>query len=111
MGRKEAIKEFKARKVARGVFAVRCTATGKVWVESSLNLDAAQNGLWHFLRNGHHDDKGLQAEWNVHGAEAFQFEVLEELDEDVLAIEARDLLKEKKLHWTAHFGARMLSPV
>jgi hypothetical protein len=111
MGRKEAIKEFKARKVARGVFAVRCTATGRVWVDSSWNLDAAQNGLWHFLRNGHHPDPALQAEWNAHGAEAFQFEVLEKLDEDALAIEARDLLKEKTLHWAAHLGAQTLSPV
>jgi hypothetical protein len=111
MGRKEAIKEFKARKVARGVFAVRCTVTGQVWVESSLNLDATQNSLWYFLRNGYHADKPLQAEWNTHGAEAFQYEILEKLDEDILALEARDLLKEKKRHWAAHFGAQTLSPV
>ena|SRR5579863_8361116 len=108
--RKEAIKEFKARKVLRGVFAVRCAATGRVWVDSSLNLEAAQNSLWFFLRNGYHHDKALQAEWNTHGAEAFQYEIVEKLNEDVLPMGARDLLKEKKLHWAAQLSAQMLSP-
>jgi hypothetical protein len=97
--------------VARGVFAVRCSATGRVSVDSSGNLDAARNGLWHFLRNVHHPDRALQAEWNSHGAEAFPFEVLEALDQDALAIEARDLLQEKTLRWAAHLGAQTLSPV
>src|SRR5437879_1606835 len=38
MNKKEAIQEYKARKVARGVFVVRCTATGQAWVDSSPNL-------------------------------------------------------------------------
>ena len=109
-GRKEAIKEFKARKVAQGIFVVRCTATGRVWIDSSPNLDAAQNSLWFFLRNGYHDHKTLQADWNQHGAAAFQYEVLEKLDDDVSPIEVKDLLKEKKLRWAAQLGAQMLSP-
>ena len=110
LSRKEAIKEYKARKTAQGIFAVRCTATGCVWIDSSPNLDAAQNSLWFFLRNGYHDDKALQTEWNTHGAGAFQFEVVEKLDDDVSPIELKDLLKEKKLRWVGHFGAKMLSP-
>src|SRR5258708_7343466 len=43
MTRKEAIKEYKARKIARGVFAVRCTTTGHVWIDAALNLEAARN--------------------------------------------------------------------
>jgi hypothetical protein len=108
MERKEAIRAFKERKAARGIFALRCMATGQVWVESSLNLEAAQNGLFHFLRNGYHSDAALQAEWNAHGPEAFQYEVLEKLADDVLTIEARDQLKEKKLRWAAQCDARML---
>ena len=55
--RKEAIQKFKERKTALGVFAVRCTATGRVWVDSSRNLDAAKNGTWFGLRNGSHREK------------------------------------------------------
>ncbi len=106
--RKEAVNAFKMRKTPRGVFAVRCAATGQAWVNSSMNLDAARNGIWFFLRNGYHQNKELQAEWNARGAEAFQFEVLEKLDDDVSPLALSDLLKEKKRHWTAQLGARNL---
>jgi hypothetical protein len=108
MNRKEAIKEYKTWKAPRGVFAVRCTATGQVWVELTLNLDAARNGLWFFLRHGNHHNKSLQAEWNTHGGQAFEYEILETLDEDLSPIGVKDLLHEKKLHWAAQLGARAL---
>jgi hypothetical protein len=110
IGRKEAIQEYKNRKAARGVFAMRCTATGHVWVDSSPNLDAARNGLWFFLRNGYHHDQALQAEWNTHGEQAFQYEILEKLDDDLSPLGVKDLLKEKKRRWAAQLGARTLSP-
>jgi hypothetical protein len=106
--RKEAIKEYKARKPFRGAFALRCTATGHVWVGSSPNLDAIRNRLWFSLRQGNHQDTALQEAWNKHGAESFQYEVLEKLDDDLCPIEVSDLLKEKKLHWVAKLGARKL---
>jgi len=43
--RKEAIRKFKEIKLLRGTFAVKCTATGRIWVDSSRNLDATRNGL------------------------------------------------------------------
>ena len=104
--RKEAIQKFKERKVALGVFAVRCTASGRVWVDSSRNLDAARNGNWFGLRNGSHRDKLLQQEWNSYGENAFQYEVLEKLEDDVhpLAVAAR--LKEMRSRWIAQLAAR-----
>jgi hypothetical protein len=108
--RREAIKEYKTKKALKGVFAVRCTATGRVWVDSSPNLDAARNGLWFFLRHGNHHDQSLQAEWNTHGEQAFQYEVIEKLDDDLSPMGVKDLLKEKKRHWAGQFNAQTLSP-
>ena len=108
MDRKEAAKQFKARKVPKGVFAVRCTATGEEWVDSSPNLEAARNGAWFQLRNGLHRDRKLQSEWNARGEEAFEFEVLETLDDDVPPLNLRDLLEEKKGAWAARRGALRL---
>jgi hypothetical protein len=104
--RKEAIRQFKERKPAVGVFAVRCTATGRVWVDASRNLDAAKNGSWFCLRNGMHRDKSLQEEWNAHGEAAFQYEILERLAEDVHPLAVADLLKETRSRWMAQLGAR-----
>jgi hypothetical protein len=108
VNRKEAIRKYKLRKVSRGVFAVRCTATGQVWIDSSRNLDGAKNGLWFQLREELHRDKSLQTEWNTHGENAFQFEVLETLDDDVIPLGVPDLLKEKKGQWAARLGAKAL---
>ena len=108
MNRKEAAKQFKDRKVPRGIFAVRCRVTGETWVDSSPNLGAARNGTWFQLRTGTHRDQRLQAEWNPHGEEAFEFEILETLDDDASPILLRDLLREKKRKWAAERGAQPL---
>ena len=104
--RKEAIRKFKERKPALGVFAVRCTACGRVWVDTSRNLEAAKNATWFCLRNGNHRDKSLQEEWNAHGEAAFQYEILEKLDEDVHPLAVADLLKAARSRWVAQLGAR-----
>ena len=88
---------------------MRCTTTGHVWVDSSLNLDASKNRLWFTLRHGKHHNHPLQAEWDSLGMDAFQYEILETLDDDVSPIALTDLLKEKKLHWTEQSGARDLA--
>ena len=50
----------------------------------------------------------LQAEWNTHGEEAFQYEIVEKLNDDLTVIGASDVLKEKKRNWVAQLGARIL---
>ena len=104
--RKEAIRQFKERKTYRGAFAVRCAASGRVWVGASPNLDAAKNGIWFALRLGKHLTSSLQEEWTVHGEPAFEYEILEKLDDDAHPLAIADLLKEKKSHWISQLGAR-----
>jgi hypothetical protein len=106
--RKELIREFKERKTLLGAYAVRCTATGKVWVGTSRNLDATKNGCWFCLRNGSHMDKSLQEEWNAQGESSFQYEILDKLKDDIHPLMVDDLLKEKKSTWVAQLGAQPL---
>jgi hypothetical protein len=103
--RKQAIRDYKLRKAARGIFAVRCAAAQKVWVGSSLDLDKAQNREWFILRNGAHTNAALQREWNSHGEQAFEYAVLEKLDDDVSAIRVNDVLGEKKRRWIVQLDA------
>jgi len=106
--KKEAIRKFKERKSLLGTFIVRCTATGRVWVGASQNLEAVKNGSWFCLRNGCHYDKSLQEEWDVHGELTFQYEILDRLDEDAHPLEVEALLKKKKNYWIARLGAQPL---
>lgn len=103
--RKQAIRDYKLRKAPRGIFAVRCVAAGKVWIGSSMDLEKAQNKEWFVLRNGSHANAALQSEWNSHGERAFEYEILEKLDDDVSAIRVSDVLKEKRRHWIERLGA------
>src|ERR1700733_6605136 len=94
--RKEAARQFKERKPSPGIYALRCSATGRAWVDSSPNLDAAQNSQFFQLRQRLHRNKELQAEWNAHGEPSFRFEVLEKLREHTPPLNLRDLLAERK---------------
>lgn len=108
--KKEAIRKFKERKPLVGIFALRCTASGRAWVGTSRNLDATRNRSWFSLRNGSHIDKPLQAEWNAHGEAAFQYDILETLEGDLHPLAVADLLKEKGKHWVSELSARPLLP-
>jgi hypothetical protein len=110
--RKAAIQAFKERKATRGVFVVRCGATGSVWVESSMDLDAAENRTFFLMRSGDVQmDKSVKNEYATHGREGFTFEILEKLDGDLLPMEIRDQLRARKLHWKSRLNAKTLWPV
>jgi hypothetical protein len=98
--RKEAARQFKERKPSPGIYALRSSATGRTWVDSSPNLHAAENSVFFQLRQGLHRNQELQAEWNAQGEACFRFEVLETLPEDTAALNLRDLLRERKKFWT-----------
>jgi hypothetical protein len=108
VNRKDAAREFKARKIPKGIFAIRCRIMGAVWVDSSTNLDAARNGAWFQLRGGLHRDKRLQEEWNARGEDAFDFEVLETLDHDLSPIGISDILRDKKRKWATEVRSHPL---
>jgi hypothetical protein len=103
--RKEAIRKYKELKTPQGIFAVRCSTAGRVWVGTSRNLGAEKNGFWFALRLGSHLNKALQSEWNAQGEQAFTYEILEKLDDDVHALALQDLLKTKQVEWIDRLGA------
>jgi hypothetical protein len=106
--RKELVRRYKEIKVQAGIYAVRCSATGRVWVGPSRNLSATKNGLWSGLRAGFHRETSLQAEWNARGEEAFEYEAVEVLGEDVHPLNSFGVLKEMKAKWVAQLNAEPL---
>lgn len=77
--RKELLMEYKMSERPKGVFQLRNTVTGKIFVGSSPNLDKAYNKHRTQCVFGGHMNKALQADWNQYGEESFVFEVLEQL--------------------------------
>jgi hypothetical protein len=102
--RKAAIAAYKKRSAAAGIFAVRCQASGQVWVGQTLNLDTMQNRIWFSLRMGSHSNADLQRAWSAHGEANFAYEALEQLEDEELAYVRDKLLKERETHWRATLG-------
>jgi hypothetical protein len=67
--KKAAIADYRKRKSAAGIFAVRCATSNQVWVGQTLNLDTVQNRIWFTLRVGTHSARDLQSAWTSHGAD------------------------------------------
>ena len=93
--RKAAMIAYKERKVESGIYAVRCVATGEIWVGSTPDLSKIQNRLWFTLRQGTNTHRSLQTGWNAHGAEAFSFEIVERLDEEAIGYVRDRVMRER----------------
>ena len=99
--KKAAIAAYKEQKTLAGIGAVRCTATGQVWLVDSRNVDSFENRIRFELRSGGHRDRTLQAAWAAHGEAAFQFEIVERLPEDTSPLLLRGELKARLEAWRA----------
>jgi len=106
--RRQMTDEFKERKIPRGIFVVRCCATGEVWVGSSPNLSSVRNSLWFQLGTGQYRNRPLQQAWQEHGEGAMAMEELERLDDEVSPLLLNDLLVAKKKEWAQRLEAHAL---
>jgi hypothetical protein len=106
--RRDAVRDYKERKVPVGIFSLRCLATGETWVGASRNLEGQKNSLTFMLRMGSHFNRALQNAWRDHGGEAgFEFAVVETLDDEALGPVGRDTwLKDRDRHWREALGAK-----
>ncbi|MBL7825858.1 MAG: GIY-YIG nuclease family protein [Saprospiraceae bacterium] len=98
MSSKKELKEaYKQMKTPKGVFQIRNTSNGKIFVEGSLNLKAIWNRYQLQLEMGSHPSPSLQADYRAFGPDCFVFEILAELDEENDDRKDVDWAKELKL--------------
>ncbi len=71
--------EYKLSHRPMGVFQIRNSANGRVFIDSSINIPGKINRHKFALNMGKHASKSLQADWNEFGGDAFEFEVLEDV--------------------------------
>ena len=73
--RQELKREYKERKKPAGVFQIKNTANGKVYLGSSLNLEGSLNKHKFTLTHGSHINKPLQRDWDAYGPDKFLFDI------------------------------------
>jgi hypothetical protein len=103
--RKLAIADYKKRPSIAGIYAVRCRATGEVWVGQALDLDKIQNRVWFSLRMAGHGNRDMQRAWSTQGETGLSFEILERFAEEELPYVRDTLLKERLAHWRETLNA------
>ena len=106
--RKAAIAAFRGRKPRMGIYAMRCLASGAVWVGRSSDLGAIRNRTLFTLAQGTCPDRTLQDAWDRAGSDNLVFEEVELLVEE-LATGLQDLwLKQRLLHWVTKMNAKRI---
>lgn len=80
--RKQAVREWKERHPAMGVFAITCTPTGAAFAGMSKDTDREFNRHLFQLKGNMHQNKQLQTLWNEYGEDAFAYEVIAKLKYD-----------------------------
>jgi hypothetical protein len=77
--RKQAIREYKQTIQPMGIYQVRNLSDGKIFVESSKNLEGTLNRCKFQLDLGSFKNKALQEDYSRLGADRFALEVLDRL--------------------------------
>jgi hypothetical protein len=106
--RKAAIGAYKERKSVAGIYALRCVATGEIWVSQASNVQTVQNRIWFTLKQGNSPRQGLQKAWRDHGEENLTFEVLETLADEESPFVRNALLMERMTHWRSALNAQAI---
>jgi group I intron endonuclease len=78
-----------------GIYAIKNSANGCVYIGSSVNVGTRWSSHRTALARGTHENRRLQRAWMDHGGDAFEFVLIEECA--VEEIEAREL------HWLNEF--------
>ncbi|MBK7048137.1 MAG: metalloregulator ArsR/SmtB family transcription factor [bacterium] len=101
--RKEWMELYKQARKAAGIYAVRNTATGRVLLGSSVNLHGPLNRHRTELKLGSHRCTELQADWNRLGQDAFVFEILDKVPDELAGLERDGALRQLELKWLAEY--------
>ena len=80
-----------------GIYIIRNTVNGKVYIGQSRRLTNRQYTHFRSLEKGEHHNKHLQRSYDTYGADAFEFEVLEYCD--------LENLDEREKYWIKQYDA------
>lgn len=80
--KRELKREYLETSIPAGVFQIRNTANGKVFVAAGVNLNGKMNSHRAQLEFGSHRNTALQDDWNTFGPDSFEFAILDFMEPD-----------------------------
>ncbi len=96
--RRKLMAEFKQVKTYMGVYQIKNTVNGKIYIEGNPNIKNKWFTLSWTLNDGRFANSGLQNDWKQFGADAFEYQVLEEKDTEGI-LDVRYAAKQLEKEW------------
>lgn len=103
--RKAAIAAYKEKKTKSGIYAIRCSGTGAIWVGQAPDLATIWNRYLFELNARTCRSQTLQNAWIAEEGRGLSFEVLEEIDTEKMTYERERVFKERTEHWRKNLNA------
>lgn len=105
--RKELTNEYKERKLLGGVYTITNTVNGKYLISHAANLKSVQNHFQFAVSTGSTVHPRMKQDWQELGAQAFQLEIREELEQKPgqSSAEFMEDLKTLEQLWRANLDA------
>jgi hypothetical protein len=89
--RKELAEQFRQIPVMFGVFQLKNTVNGKIFIDSCPNFKNRYLTLKMELDDGRHRNSELQSDWREFGEASFEYSVLEEREDKDVADKRREM--------------------
>lgn len=105
--RRAAAAALKETKVSAGIYLVRASKGGGVWVGRAPNLAAIENRVMFSLRTGSHPSKSLQAAFDA-APDSLCIEIAERLPQEAHPSSHNRLLQARVAAWAEQLGAERL---
>lgn len=105
--RKELTRQYKEREITGGIYLIKNSLGGKSVLGSTTDIRGSRNRFDFSKKTGLCADKRIESEWKRLGANAFSFDVLEEIAKDTAKTDRefeRDLADYKEL-WLEKLSA------
>lgn len=97
--KKELVQQYKEMKTEAGIYQIKNKINQKIYIEATRNVKTIEGKKFQ-LTMGSHINRMLQQEWNEHGEDAFEFEVLEILKQKETGyFDVKDELKKLEEKW------------
>ncbi len=79
LSKKELKEHYKNREVIGGVYCIKCSGNGRMWIKAAKDLAGVKNRFEFSVSINSCLEAGMLAEWNQYGASSFSFVILEEI--------------------------------
>lgn len=78
--KRELKKKYKQTLPPMGIYQIKNLINGKIFVGSSMNLNGKANSFRFQLKMGSHMNSVLQQDYNIHGDDNFEFQIVDTLE-------------------------------